>query len=545
MAAYLHPGVYIEELPGPQLVSPVSTSNTAFVGLTEKSPGTNKAFLITSWNQYVEMFGGLTWSRQTPFAVYNFFRQGGAICYVVSAEAVPGATSATATANDLTITAAAPGSWGDQLSIEIANYPRLDSDSPDTVKPVFALNVYYRMPAADAARTVSDQLVEYYATANKLDRRQIGGADAYAIETFPGFTRNDLKRIGGAPSNIEARINGGSLFIRVRVAQVDDPKRPDNTAEPTALGSGGGEPGLAIAQLQNALAALDTVSDISLLVTPESVSVADLGLQRNTVLEAVGYCERRPHRDVFYIADAPFGASLEQIVAFKTGSASNDGTVPEGNALNSSYGALYYPWITCLNPANSRNVPMPLSGTMAGTYAAADQAVGPWQVAAGINYGVLRNATGVTRILTDTDQDVLNPNGIDAIRQFPTYGIVAYGGRTLTSDPSLVYISVRRLMIQIEMSLYRSLQWVVFQPNTQRLWGTVTRDITEFLTQMWQAGALFGAAAKEAFQVQCDAGNNPPELQVRGQLIVDIKIRPVFPAEFVIIRIQQATLGSS
>lgn len=542
MAAYLHPGVYVEELPGPQLISPVSTSNTAFVGLAEKAPAYNKAFQITSWNQYVDTFGSFMWGCQMPFAAYNFFLQGGSICYIVAAE--PGGAAASIAAGALTVTAASLGAWGNKLSVEIANYPSMPDDPPTQVNPVFALNVYYTMPAVGEALTLCDQLVEHYATANKLTKIQISGATAYLVEAFPGFSANDLRKTGAAPCNMDLRVNSASLFVRVAVATAPDPKRPDNMA-PTSLSRGAGDADSTPIDLAKALQALDTVAEISLLVAPETVSTSDLGAQRQKVLEVVGYCERRPHRDLFYIADSPFTATIDEIVAFKTGRASSSGKVPEGNALNSSYGALYYPWISFLNPSNSRNVPIPLSGSMAGTYAATDQAVGPWQVAAGINYGALRNATGVTQILTDTDQDVLNPNGIDAIRQFPTYGIVAYGGRTLTSDPSLIYISVRRLMIQIEMSLYRSLQWVVFEPNTQRLWGTVTRDITEFLTQMWQAGALFGAAAKEAFQVQCDAANNPPALQMQGQLVVDIKIRPVFPAEFVIIRIQQATLGSS
>src|SRR5262249_41751739 len=161
-----------------------------------------------------------------------------------------------------------------------------------------------------------------------------------------------------------------------------------------------------------------------------------------------------------------------------------------------------------------------------------------------ITHGSLGNATGVSSILTDADQDVLNPQGINAIRPFVSYGICAYGGRTLSTYPPPIYISLPRPLIEIEVSLFHRLHWGVFEPNTQKLWGTVTRDVTEFLTEMWQAGALFGATAAQAFQVQCDAANNPPDLQAQGQLYVDIKVCPVFPAEFVVIRIQQATLGS-
>ncbi len=107
---------------------------------------------------------------------------------------------------------------------------------------------------------------------------------------------------------------------------------------------------------------------------------------------------------------------------------------------------------------------------------------------AGIRDGKLSSAVSLTALVTEKAQGILNPDGINAIRSLPTYGIVTYGARTLSTDPSLIYISVRRLLTYIEMSLYRGLQWVVFEPNDQKLWGTVRRDVTVFLTQVWTAG---------------------------------------------------------
>lgn len=546
MATYLSPGVYVQELPGPQLVSAVNTSNTAFVGIAEKGPY-NEPTLITSWNQYVATFGGLMWGCQLPFAVYAFFAQGGALCYVVRASTNPPTAQAAASYNDgaLTIAAAAPGAWGNSLAVSVENYPPTAAGAAE--KPIFALNVYYKMPATGSALTVTDQLVQRYAQDNKLAQKQTSGQTYYLVESFPGFSANDLQKNPddlSQPSNIETRINSSALFIRVAVTQAQA-TRPGNVSPPAGLSGGVGDPASTPLDMTTGLSSLDVINDISLLVTPETVSIADYGAQRNAVAQSVQYCESRPRRDLFYIADSPLNIAVQNMDCFKTGAASPDGSVPAGNALHSSYGAIYYPWITILNPAGNTSLPVPPSGTMAGTYAATDQAVGPWQVAAGISYGSLGIATGVTQLLTDNDQSALNPEGVNAIRSLVNYGIVAYGGRTLSADPSLIYISVRRLLIEIEVSLYWGLQWVVFQPNTQRLWGQVTRDVSDFLTGMWQAGALFGATPADAFQVQCDANNNPPELQAQGQLIVDIKVRPVFPAEFVIVRIQQATLGAN
>ncbi|MDB5768091.1 MAG: Phage tail sheath protein, partial [Collimonas fungivorans] len=105
------------------------------------------------------------------------------------------------------------------------------------------------------------------------------------------------------------------------------------------------------------------------------------------------------------------------------------------------------------------------------------------------------------------------------------------------------YVSVRRLFIYVEQSLKQSLQWVVFEPNDQQTWASVTRDISAFLTTLWQSGGLFGASAAEAFFVTCDASNNPPETRSLGQLYIDVGLAPVFPAEFVIIRMTQKIAG--
>ena len=441
--------------------------------------------------------------------------------------------------------AACPGAWGDSLAIMITNYPPPPSATDTAVKPIFAVDVLYKMPGVGSASSFYDQLVQTYALSNKLVPLTINGETFYQVESFPGFSVADLAKTDvSAQSNIETRINSTSLFIRVAVTAVAA-TRPANEVTPMPLTGGAGDPTTTPLQLETALGTLDTIDDISLLVAPEAVSIGDFGAQRSTVQLAIDYCENRPRKDLFYIADPPFGLSVADIEAFKTGAASPDSVVPEGNALHSSYGALYYPWITFLNPTSGMNVPIPPSGAMAGTYASTDTRIGPWQVAAGITHGSLEIATGVTQILTATDQDILNPHGINAIRPFVKYGICAYGGRTLSTDPSLIYISVRRLLIEIEVSLYSGLQWVVFEPNTQKLWGTATRDVREFLTTLWAAGALFGATAAQAFAVQCDAGNNPPALQAQGQLLIDIKVCPVFPAEFVIVRIQQTTLGAS
>ena len=149
--------------------------------------------------------------------------------------------------------------------------------------------------------------------------------------------------------------------------------------------------------------------------------------------------------------------------------------------------------------------------------------------------------------VTKGEQEILNPNGINCIRSFPGTGIRVWGARTLATvgNPSWKYVNVRRLFNYLEESLDRSLQWVVFEPNDQDLWGRVRRNISAFLYTEWKEGKLFGAVPQEAYYVKCDAETNPQEMIDLGRLYVEIGVNPVKPAEFVIIRMGQWSGGGS
>jgi uncharacterized protein len=154
----------------------------------------------------------------------------------------------------------------------------------------------------------------------------------------------------------------------------------------------------------------------------------------------------------------------------------------------------------------------------------------------------VRGAIDLGIQITRNEQDLLNPVGVNCIRAFPGMGIRIWGGRTLSSNASWRYINVRRLFNFIEESIEQSTQWVVFEPNDEDLWARVARDITAFLDRVWRTGALFGATADEAFYVKCDRETNPPSTRDAGQLICEIGIAPVKPAEFVVFRFSQKAL---
>jgi phage tail sheath protein FI len=183
---------------------------------------------------------------------------------------------------------------------------------------------------------------------------------------------------------------------------------------------------------------------------------------------------------------------------------------------------------------------IPPSGHIAGVYARTDNERGVHKAPAN---EIVRGALGLKYNVSKGEQDILNPKGINCIRVMQGGGIRIWGARTLSSDPSWRYINVRRLFIMVETSIERATQWVVFEPNDHRLWKRVTRTIAAFLTLVWRQGALFGETPEKAFYVKCDEETNPPETIDVGQLIVEIGMAPVKPAEFVIFRIGQMPIG--
>ena len=528
MANYLHPGLYIEEIPGTRSIQGASTSVPAFVGVTEIGP-TNTPTLITSWNAYTSTFGSLIWYGFNSWAVYEFFQEGGASCYVVRTADSGTGKAASVAVGTTKFTAASVGLWGSSLQVCVSNNTPTPSSGGSTTTPVFNLQVVVDATVIDGSSSTSNlptQLLVAYVRQNGLASTLINSKNYYVLESFNGFT--------DAGATFTGRINTQSMFVR---AQSSDKKRPPNTQAPSPLNGGSN----ANWDFTSAFNTLKTVQGLSLLAVPDTVTMTDTNgntspvNQGQMINQALALCDDL--QSLFYVIDPPYGQQVQDIVAFKTG------TLQGSQAINSTYGALYYPWAWTFNPLNNSNVPIPPSGPALGRYAFTDSSVGVWKSPAGVTDGAMKTVVALFLQLTDADQDTLNPNGINALRNLINYGDVIYGARTVSQDTQWTYLSVRRLFIYVEQSLKNSLQWVVFEPNDQALWAAVTRDIDAFLNTLWLQGALFGATAAQAFFVTCDASNNPPETRALGQLYIDIGLAPVYPAEFVVIRITQKTAG--
>jgi hypothetical protein len=218
------------------------------------------------------------------------------------------------------------------------------------------------------------------------------------------------------------------------------------------------------------------------------------------------------------------------------------------NLYDSKYAALYYPWIRVFDPLSKKRTNVPPSGAICGIYARSDIERGVHKAPAN---EVVRGALGleefdgVKRIITKGQQDILNPKGVNCIRAFRGRGIRVWGARTISSDSLWKYINVRRLFLFLEESIDEGTQWVVFEPNDEKLWARVKQTITQFLTRVWKDGALMGTSPEEAFFVKCDRTTMTQDDIDNGRLIVLIGVAPVKPAEFVIFRIAQWAGGSA
>jgi len=276
-------------------------------------------------------------------------------------------------------------------------------------------------------------------------------------------------------------------------------------------------------EYQIALQSLEKVDDVNIICVPDRTDSA-------VQAELVAHCERMGDR--FAILDSAFNfkpndpALLTQRAAVES--------KPGG------YAAFYYPWIRIQDPGSrtgDETLLVPPSGYLAGIYARTDNTRGVHKAPAN---ELIRGAMGLECTLNDAEQGELNIEGINVLRLFAGKARpIVWGARTTApkDETAFRYVNVRRLLLYIEESIQEGIQWAVFEPNDLGLWKKLNRTITEFLTRVWRAGALFGATQEQAFYVKIDEELNPPSVRNLGQVIIEIGVAPVRPAEFVIVRI--------
>ena len=213
----------------------------------------------------------------------------------------------------------------------------------------------------------------------------------------------------------------------------------------------------------------------------------------------------------------------------------------KGQVRDSNFAALYFPWLKVANPNGGEDISQPPSGHIAGVYARVDGERGVFKAPAN---EVLRGVAALERRLSRADQGELNKAGINIIRNFNS-NLKIWGARTLGGDANgeFKYISTQRFFNFLRESIDEGTQFVVFEPNSPPLWQRITRSVSDFLLNQWRDGALFGDTPQQAFFVRCNAETNPPEVRELGQVVTEIGVAIVKPAEFVIFRIEQLTGG--
>jgi len=263
-----------------------------------------------------------------------------------------------------------------------------------------------------------------------------------------------------------------------------------------------------------AIESLNEVGGVDLCLAP--------GIWSSKVQDAlIKRCETR--RDCFAILDPPNNLDITGILNFRR--------------LNTSFAALYYPWIE-VPGLDKGSVEIGPSAHVAGIYVRVDEERGVHKAPAN---KVVNGITRLSQDVTGRDQELLNREGINALRFFPGRGNLVWGARTLSPDPEWKYVNIRRHLTYLERSIDKGTRWVVFEPNDEALWAKVRQKITDFLTGVWRAGALQGVKIDEAFFVKCDRTTMTQDDIDQGRLVCVVGVAPLKPAEYVIFRIGQGT----
>ena len=650
MAAYLHPGVYLEELAGgASPVDAVATSVTALIG--EPARGTiGEPALVHSLEDYEAGFGPLASAGDAMgLAARAFYQNGGKDAYVVRVADPSAANTRAATldldgeaaARPLTIVASSEGAWGNDLYVRIRKPAATDQSFALDVGHVVkrgALDVFI-VDEAFAGLTMSDRDASYapvvVSSSSRLIRLQLNDASVAAAlqaatltsgavnkanDTFSKAITADkalainLDGLGARTIAISAAAlhlagtsnlqDGQAIAAAIQaavraLAPTQDPYKsftatysvgtdagsfvltsPRSSAasvvvldagiDPASLAkllaldpaSASASPGTAKlvprafpiateaaplsggkagpagqADYRAALAKLEKVRDVSILVLPGVALAAD-GSGHPAIAEALAHCNKVGNR--MLIVDPPPATALTTAAG-----------VDALQLPTSNYAALYYPWVKVANPfynadsnaTATRTLTVAPSPFAAAMWSRTDGRRGVWKAPAGVEAQLL-GVAGLEFEVGDGEQDQLNPLGVNCLRKLPSFGAVIWGARTLATraDPPWRYVPVRRTAIMIEQSIYNGIQWAVFEPNDHRLWSSLRVNVGAFMDNLFRAGAFQGDKASDAYFVRCGLGDTMAQDDIdRGQVIVVVGFAPVKPAEFVIVRIQQKT----
>lgn len=567
MGEYLAPGVYVEEFEsGPKAMEGVGTSTAGFVGLAARGPVVGRPVLVTNFADYQRRFGGFLPElefgayRYMPNCAEQFFTNGGTALYVM--RVVPeDATAAKSQDGPVVVEARDPGAWANTMQVFLAGSVRAKTqimavnDSANgkqyQLKNAAGFRagdlVALRMPdgvtynritevnglSVTMAEPLPDDAVDASLVPTKL--LEACGVDATVRwsdreEQYPGCSLNP-----NAPDYLEDALEKSTL-ASIKLALDDKIAAPltllgaeegagelcvelsggfNGTMDQVNAGTFNGVdngPGK-----RTGIEAFQEITDVSIMAVP-GVTIPEVQAK------LIAHCEGLTSR--FAVLDAPLEATgVDELNKHRS-------------AYDSSYAALYAPWVRVYDALLKRPTFIPPSGSMCGIYARTDVNRGVHKAPAN---EVVQGCTGLSVAYNAAEQGKLNPNGVNLIRAIKGQGIRVWGARTCSSNSIWKYVNVRRLFIFLEESIRANTGWVVFEPNDEGLWSRVRGTLELFLKTQWRNGALAGATEGEAFYVDVGRSTMSQDDIDNGRLICLIGVAPVKPAEFVIFRITQKT----
>lgn len=566
MAEYLSPGVYVEEFDsGGKPMEGVGTSTAGFIGLAEKGPTEGLPQLITNFSEFRRTYGDYLSQNEFDtyrflgYSVESFFVNGGSRCYVMRVApqdakcSIGYAPSKTEPAVEFT--AKNPGRWGDEITIRILPASKAKTQVLEVITDGEKKKYRVKSGAGFHANDVisyangeeitynrvlknQDNLLELEADypdtivdGNLIPERVITTCEV----TLEVKYRDIVELYENVSFNLEAsnyieKKTAKSELIKAACHGAEGPVAPAEQLGIALVGLEGGSNGDV-----SSISATDFIgtdggagkrTGIQAFLDNDQVSIMAVPgvVDPNVQLTLIAHCENLASR--FAVLDIPRDAKKVSDVTLHR------------QLFDSTYAAVYHPWLNVFDPLDKKNIAIPPSGAIAGIYGRNDNSRGVHKAPAN---EVVRACVGLDCQFNKGEQDILNPKGVNLIRVFPGQGIRVWGARTVSSDPSWKYVNIRRLFIFIEETIKANTSWAVFEPNDETLWVRVQRTISVFLTGLWRNGALAGTSPDEAFFVNIGRNTMSQDDIDNGRLICVIGVAPVKPAEFVIFRITQKT----
>ena len=559
MTSYSTPGVYFEWLDATRRIDPASTAVAGFVGIAERGP-LHQAVRLHSWTQFQSIFGERIAQGYLAYAVQGFFANGGRACFAVRVADPQTARRAQIDlvelpprAARLRLTASSDGTWAHQMTVSVLFITTgrftLTLTLPSGQQEIFRDLSMDKNDPRSAERVLSPW---HYRNPGGMGEY---GASRRFIDTEEGSKLVEAQFIesGGPRSSTELELS--SIFQMGWMTGGADGL--------TALRPEHFNSDLSAEKQEWGLAVLKKELEVAIVAIPDLIPARDEPVLSPTPATDCSILDAPlPPANSVKKPELPPVFDGAQILALETGLLKHCELLKDRVALlhtlpsqtdplaiiahrrqfDSSYAALYFPWIQVPNPRGMDDLlrAVPPCGHIAGIYARSELNKGVHKPPAN---EVVETAQDLSVQVDEVIHGLLNEAQVNVLRLSTARGIRVMGVRTLSSDPIWLFMNVRRLLINIERAIQLSSQWLSFETNNPDLWRDVDRILRVYLTGLFQRGMLEGNTPEEAFFVDCSIATNPPPSTDQGQIIAVIGVRPPPPAEFVIVRIGRTESG--